>query len=276
MNEEVRARVKLTDELRLAVPGGQLFLVYQPQVKAYNGRIVGVEALVRWQHPTRGVLPPADFIAIAESSGLIVTLGEWVLREACRQGRSWIDAGFVPCTIAVNLSSAQFKVPLELERTVFAILAETGLPPTLLDLEITETVLINLTPQHEEVIRRLRSAGVRFSLDDFGTGYSSLNYLRRFSVDRIKIAREFVAELGTSREAAAIVKLVLGLSQDCGSEVIAEGVETPEQLRLLLDWGCPEVQGFYFAAPMRAAAIAPMLKAGTISPLTPGVATVAA
>jgi EAL domain-containing protein (putative c-di-GMP-specific phosphodiesterase class I) len=252
-----------------------LFLVYQPQVKAYNGRIVGVEALVRWQHPTRGILSPADFLAVADSSGLIVALGEWVLREACRQGRGWVDAGLEPGTIAVNLSSAQFKAPLELERTVFAILAETGLPPSMLDLEITETVLINLTPQHEEVIRRLRSAGVKFSLDDFGTGYSSLNYLRRFSVDRIKIAREFVAELSTSREAAAIVKLVLGLSHDCGSEVIAEGVETPEQLRLLLEWGCPEVQGFYFAAPMRAETIGPLLRAGMISPST-AVAAIAA
>ncbi len=276
MNEEVRSRVRLTDELRVAIAAGQLFLVYQPQVKANDGRIVGAEALVRWQHPRRGILSPAEFLAVAEGSGLIGPLGEWVLREACRQGRSWIDAGLEFGTIAVNLSTAQFKTPLELERSVFAALADTGFAPSMLELEITETVLINLTPQHEEVIRRLRSAGVRFSLDDFGTGYSSLNYLRRFSVDRIKIAREFVADLTTSREAAAIVKLVLGLSHDCASEVIAEGVETPEQLRLLMEWGCSEVQGFYFAAPMRAEAISPLLRAGTITPPTARSATVAA
>ena len=189
MNDEVRSRVKMTDDLRLAIAAEQLFLVYQPQVKADDGRIIGVEALVRWQHPELGALSPARFLPIAESSGLIVALGEWVLRGACRQGRSWIDAGLVPGTMAVNLPTSQFRAPLELERLVFSVLAETGLPPALLELEITETALINLTPLHEEVIRRLQSAGVRFSLDDFGTGYSSLNYLRRLSVDRSRLRR---------------------------------------------------------------------------------------
>jgi diguanylate cyclase (GGDEF)-like protein/PAS domain S-box-containing protein len=273
MNEEVRSRVTLTDELRVAIPDGQLFLVYQPQVSAKDGRIVGVEALVRWRHPVRGILAPGCFLPVAESSGLIGALGEWVLREACRQGRQWIDAGIGPGTIAVNLSTAQFKAPLELERIVFAALAETQLPIHVLELEITENTLIGLSSQHEEVIERLRRAGVRFSLDDFGTGYSSLSYLRRFSVDRIKIAQEFIAELATSTEAASIVKLILGLSRDFGSRVIAEGVETSEQLGLLQDWNCPEVQGFYFAPPMSAAAIAPLLSSGTIRPSTghPGV-----
>lgn len=188
-----------------------------------------------------------------------------MLREACPQGRSWIEIGIEPGTIAVNLSAVQLKAPLELERTVLAVLAETGFPPSSLELEITETAMISMSSQHEEVVQRLRHAGVRFSLDDFGTGYSSLNHLRRIPVDRIKIAREFIAELTTSVQAAAVVKLVLGLSQDCGSEVIAEGVETPAQLNLLLNLGCTDVQGYYFAAPMSAAAIAQILRVGTIS-----------
>ena len=186
MNKEVRSRVALTIELRQAIPKGQLFLVYQPQVRVKGGRIIGVEALVRWRHPNRGVLAPACFLPVAETSGLIGPLNEWVLREACKQGRRWLDAGIGVGPISVNLATAQFKTPLELERTVLAILAETGLPPELLDLEITETTLINLSSENGEMIQRLRRAGIRFSLDDFGTGYSSLNYLRRFSIDRIK------------------------------------------------------------------------------------------
>jgi diguanylate cyclase (GGDEF)-like protein/PAS domain S-box-containing protein len=264
MDEIVRMRVALTDELRFAITHEQLFLVYQPQVRLRTGRIVGVEALVRWHHPTRGVLQPGAFLPVAESSGLIASLGSWVLLEACRQGRRWLDAGIGPGTIAVNLSSAQFKEPLELEAAVLAVLAKTRLPAHLLELEITETTLINLSPLHGEVIQRLRRAGVRFSLDDFGTGYSALSYLRRIPIDRIKIAQEFVAEIATCAGTASIIKLILGLSRDFGSEVIAEGVETPEQLRLLQDLDCTDVQGFYFAHPMTAEAIVPMLSAGTI------------
>jgi EAL domain-containing protein (putative c-di-GMP-specific phosphodiesterase class I) len=188
------------------------------------------------------------------------------LREACRQGREWIDAGIVPGTIAVNLSTTQFKAPLELEQIVFSALVESQLPTHFLELEITENTFIGLSSQHEEVIQRLRREGVSFSLDDFGTGYSSLSYLRRFSVDRIKIAREFISGLTTSTEAASIVKLILGLSRDFGSRVIAEGVETPEQLSLLQDWECPEVQGFYFAPHMSPEAVVPLLSTGTIRP----------
>jgi predicted signal transduction protein with EAL and GGDEF domain len=264
MDETVRLRVALTDELRLAIVQGQLFLVYQPQVRLKSGRIVGVEALVRWHHPTRGVLPPGAFLPVAESSGLIAPLGHWVLLEACRQGRRWLDAGIGPGTIAVNLSSAQLKEPLELESDVLAVLAETEFPAHLLELEITETTLINLSPLHAEVIQRLRRSGVRFSLDDFGTGYSALSYLRRIPIDRIKIAHEFIAEIATCAGTASIIKLILGLSRDFGSEVIAEGVETPEQLRLLQELDCTDVQGYYFAHPMTPDALVPLLNAGTI------------
>jgi EAL domain-containing protein (putative c-di-GMP-specific phosphodiesterase class I) len=266
MNKEVQTRVNLTTELRLAIPKEQLFLVYQPQVRARGGRIIGVEALVRWRHPSRGVLKPAYFLPAAESSGLIGPISAWVLREACRQGRRWLDAGLAAGPVSVNLATAQFRAPLELEKIVFAILAETGLPPELLDLEITESTLINLSSENGEMIQRLRQAGIRFSLDDFGTGYSSLNYLRRFSIDRIKIAQEFISELAISVDAASIVKLILGLSRDFGKEAIAEGVETAEQLNLLQEWDCQNVQGFYFAPPMSAEAIGPLLSAGTISP----------
>ena len=268
MNEEVRSRVRLTDELRFAISNGELFLAYQPQVRVQGARIIGVEALVRWRHPCRGLLMPASFMPVAENSGLVGGIDLWVLREACRQGRKWIDAGIMFGTMSVNLSSAQFRVPCQLEKTILAILAETGLPPHVLELEITETTLIGLSSQHGEMIQRLRRAGVRFSLDDFGTGYSSLNYLRQFAVDRIKIAQQFISEVATSAEAASIVKMILGLSRDFDNEVIAEGVETSEQLDLLQKWDCRDVQGFYFAPPMSADAIAPLLSAGVITPPT--------
>ena len=276
MNEEVRSRVALTDELRSAISTGQLFLLYQPQVLANDGRIIGVEALVRWRHPRRGILVPKSFLPVAESSGLMVALGQWVLREACRQARQWIDAGIEPRTIAVNVSSAQFKVPFELENNVLAVLTETGLPPHLLELEITETTLIGLLPEQVTMIYRLRGRGVKISLDDFGTGYSSLNYLRRFPVDQIKIAQEFISSLATSAEAASIVKLIIDFSRVFGSVVTAEGVETPEQLSLLQDWDCQKVQGFYFAPPMSGEAIVPLLSAGTIRPSMANVAVFAA
>lgn len=188
---ELCARIKLKDELRAAIPGGQLFLVYQPQVLANSGRITGVEALVRWHHPERGVLSPKCFLPTAESSGLIVALGEWVLREACHQARAWIDEGYPADTMCVNLSPLQLEDPITFENPVQTTLQETQLPGHLLELEITETALINFTPDHMSVIQRLRAAGVRFSLDDFGTGNSSLHYLQQDPVDRIKVAREF-------------------------------------------------------------------------------------
>lgn len=228
MNEEVRSRVTLTDEL--------------------------------------GVLAPASFLPVAESSGLMDALGQWVLRKACQQGRQWIDAGIEPRTIAVNVSSAQFKAPFELENSVLAVLTETGLAPHLLELEITETTLIGLSSQQAAMIQRLRLRGVKISLDDFGTGYSALNYLRRFSVDQIKISQEFTSALVTSAETASIVKLIIDFSRALGNEVTAEGVETSEQLRFLQGLDCQKMQGFYFAAPMCGETIAPLLSAGTITP----------
>jgi diguanylate cyclase (GGDEF)-like protein/PAS domain S-box-containing protein len=250
MDKEVRTRVTLGSELRTAVAGGQLFLMYQPQVEIESGRITGLEALVRWNHPTRGLLGPGVFIPVAESTGIVVALGQWVLITACRQTKAWLDAGIEPVRVSVNVSGLQFKTPNELEANVAAAFAETGLPAKLLELELTETVLMGVSLQQNESLTRLRQEGVTIAIDDFGTGYSSLGYLIRFPVDRIKIAQDFIRDVTTVPGQAAIAKATIGLAHDLGIDVIAEGVETREQLDALKGWGCPAIQGYYFAKPL--------------------------
>ena len=250
MDKEVRTRVTLGAELRTAVTSGQLFLMYQPQVQIESGRITGLEALVRWNHPTRGVLGPGVFIPVAESTGIVVALGQWVLFAACRQTKAWLDAGIEPVRVAVNVSGLQFKTPNELEANIAAAFAETGLPARLLEIELTETVLVGVSREHGATLTRLRKAGVTIAIDDFGTGFSSLGYLIRFPVDRIKIAQDFIRDVTTMPGQAAIAKATIGLARDLGIAVIAEGVETREQLEALKGWGCPEIQGFYFAKPL--------------------------
>jgi EAL domain-containing protein (putative c-di-GMP-specific phosphodiesterase class I) len=269
MDIEVRARVTLGAELREAVAGGQLFLVYQPQVETATGRITGLEALVRWRHPRRGIVGPSEFIPVAESGGLIVALGEWVLREACRQTKAWLDAGIAPEVTAVNLSAHQFKTPGKLENDVAAILADTGLPSRYLALELTEGVLMEASRENNDVLLRLRESGLRIAIDDFGTGYSSLDYLRRFPVDQIKIDKSFIVDLATNPSNAAIVKAAIGLARELNIDVLTEGVETAEQLELLKKWGCREVQGYYFARPMPVEDVAKLLRAGRIFPGRP-------
>jgi diguanylate cyclase (GGDEF)-like protein/PAS domain S-box-containing protein len=264
MDTEVRNRVELGNELRAAIGTGQIFLAYQPQVEIDTGRIVGVEALVRWDHPRRGVVSPAEFIPAAEKNGLIVALGHWVLWEACRQAREWRDAGVAPDLIGVNLSALQFKTPMELENDIERALREAKLPRGMLELEITETVLMDASLEHNDVLVRLRASGVRLAIDDFGTGYSSLDYLRRFPMDRIKIAQNFVLDLGTKPGSAAVVKATIGLAHELGIDIIAEGVETEEQLQLLRQWGCGEAQGYLYARPLTAEQVLPLLRAGRI------------
>ena len=270
MDSEVRTRVALGHDLRDAIGSPQIFLVYQPQVDAATGRIVGVEALARWRHPTRGMVSPAEFIPAAETNGLIVALGHWVLWEACRQAGKWREAGIAPGVMAVNLSALQFKTPLELEKDVVAALAAYGLPPSMLELEITESLLMSASPANNELLLRLRASGVRLAIDDFGTGFSSLDYLRQFPMDRIKIAQNFVLELGTTAStaagSAAVVKATIGLARELGIDVIAEGVETAEQLRLVKSWRCREVQGYFFAKPLSVEDLVPLLQAGRIVP----------
>jgi diguanylate cyclase (GGDEF)-like protein/PAS domain S-box-containing protein len=264
MDAEVRTRVTLAAELRRALGGGELFLLYQPQVDLETGRVVGVEALLRWRHPRRGVLGPAEFLGAAESSGFIVALGQWVLAEVCRQGREWIDAGVAPDVVAVNVSPLQFRAPLELERCITLAVADSGLPPERLELELTETALMEATRDHSAVLGRLRGRGIRLSIDDFGTGYSSLDYLRRFPADRIKIAQSFVSGMTRYPENAAIVKAALGLTRELGLGVIAEGVECAEERDLLREWGCPQAQGNLFAEPLAVEAVRLVLQQGLI------------
>ena len=266
MDAEVRSRVSLGNDLRAAIGTPQLFLDYQPQVESATGRIVGVEALARWRHPKRGIISPSEFIPAAEKNGLIVALGHWVLWEACRQAAEWRAAGIAPGIMAVNLSALQFKTPQELENDVIAALAATGLPAHMLELEITESVLMGASQSHNDVLVQLREMGVRLAIDDFGTGYSSLDYLRRFPMDRMKIAQEFVLHLGAESGSAAVVKATIGLAHELGIDLIAEGVETEEQLRLIESWGCREVQGYYFARPMSPQTLEPLLRAGIIVP----------
>jgi diguanylate cyclase (GGDEF)-like protein len=266
MDAEVRTEFMLGAELRDAIVSDQLYLEYQPQVDIYTGQIIGVEVLVRWLHPTRGVVSPGVFIPVAEKSGLIVALGRWVMKESCRQMKEWLDAGVAPPLIAVNLSTLQFKTPRELERDIDAVLAETGVPPHMLELELTESVLMDASREHSDVLLRLRKAGFRIAIDDFGTGYSSLDYLRRFPVDRIKIAQQFMFD-PTEGAGDAIIRAAIALAHELKLDVIVEGVETAKQLYRVKSCGGREVQGYYFSKPVRAQAMTALLRKGIIPSL---------
>jgi len=264
MERNIRARVSLGYELREAIGRNELFLLYQPQVKAGTGRITGFEALVRWRHPTRGILMPGYFVPVAEATGIIGLLGHFVLWQACRQAKAWLDAGLPMPRMAVNISPTQFKTPAVLEADITAALAATGLAPRLLELELTESVLMDTSQAHNDILRRLRELGVKLALDDFGTGYSSLDYLRRFPVDRLKIAGSFTKHIESGTGDASIVRAIIALAQELKIEVIVEGVETKSQLELLERWDCGEVQGYYFARPMEANAAEALLRNGGI------------
>ncbi len=274
MDKDVRSRVMLKAELREAIDSGQLILFYQPQVNIDTNRLIGLEALVRWQHPKRGLIMPGEFIPAAEKSGLIVPLGRWVLQRACRQMKEWLDAGIAPPLIAVNLSGQQFKTPLELENDIRTILAETALPTNLLELEITESVFMEASQEHNDVLARLQKSGIRIAIDDFGTGYSSLSYLGRFPVNRIKIEQNFMLDLTATSPTAKIVKAAIRLAHELELDVIVEGVETSEQVELLRSWDCHKVQGFYFSKPLPATEIATLLRARKTLPTPPVPATV--
>ncbi|MGD1877763.1 MAG: EAL domain-containing protein [Kiloniellaceae bacterium] len=266
MDIEVRERVRLAAELREPIAQSALHLAYQPQVDSETGRIVGLEALLRWQHPRLGFVPPDKFVATAETTGQISALGHWVLETACGQVRQWLDDGLSVPGFAINVSALQFKAPEELEQDIENTLAAAGLTPDLLEIELTETALMQTSREHRETLERLRAKGYRLAIDDFGTGYSSLDYLRRLPVDRIKIDRSFIGKITSDAGDATIVKAAINIAQDFGLTVIAEGVETADQLALLHDWGCREVQGYYFAKPMPAAEVAKLLRQGVIRP----------
>jgi diguanylate cyclase (GGDEF)-like protein/PAS domain S-box-containing protein len=266
MDAEIRARLSLTRELSQALDADQLFLEYQPQLNIDTGQIVGLECLLRWQHPSRGVLAPDSFIPLAESSGLIVPLGRWVMRAACRQIHQWLDAGITPPVAGINLSGVQFKRSQQLEKDIALSLAEFGVPAWRLELELTESALMAASRGPHDVLLKLRAQGHRIVIDDFGSGYSSLDYLRRFPADRIKITQTFTSGIGRTPEGDAIVRAALALAQQFRMEVVVDGVETRAQLELLRTWGCRIVQGCYFARPADAAAITALLRAGRVSP----------
>jgi diguanylate cyclase (GGDEF)-like protein/PAS domain S-box-containing protein len=265
MDAEIRTRVNLGAELRAAIGSDQLFLLFQPEVDLASGRIVGAEALVRWRHPTRGVVGPDVFIPLAEQMGLISSLGRWVLWTAARQAKAWVDAGVVGMRMGVNVSALQFGTPAVLEADIAAVLAATGLPPNLLELELTETAVMTAF-EGGDILMRLHRSGVRIAVDDFGTGYSSLDYLRRFPASRIKIAQTFVGHLDSRAGDAAIVKATIGLARELGMATIAEGVETQAQFDLLKAWGCAEGQGYLFDRPLTASQAADRLRQGAYAP----------
>ena len=225
---------------------------FQPQVSLENGRVVGVEALLRWTHPELGEIVPADFIPVAEDSGMILPIGEWVLRSAVRQMREWLDRGMSPLVMAVNLSAIQFR-QANLPQLVSQILDEAGLPPGLLELELTEGVAMENPLEAIAVMNDLYRRGVRMSIDDFGTGYSSLSYLKRFKVYKLKIDKSFVRDISRDPEDEAIVEAIIGLAESLGMQTIAEGVETNEQSAFLRAKGCHEGQGYLYSRPMPAA-----------------------
>jgi len=248
LNVGIQDAVVLEAELRAAVEADQFVLHYQPQIDLHSGRIVGAEALMRWQHPTRGLLLPAQFLPAAEESGLIIAMNTWALREACAQGAAWAHDG-LSLRVGVNLTSLQFRKQ-DISQLIRQSLEDTGLAASALELELTEGVLIQNAESAASKIAELRDLGIRFAIDDFGTGYSSLNYLKIFRVNRLKIDRSFIRNLETSPGDTAIVRAITNLGHDLGLEVTAEGVETPEQLEAVRGLGCDEVQGFHFARPM--------------------------
>ena len=248
MNILAQKQLTMEQELRHAVTRNQLCLHFQPQIAIRTGKVVGLEALVRWQHPDNGMVSPGEFIPLSESTGLIVPIGEWVLKEACEQNKRWLKQG-LRMVVAVNISARQFQHPKFLEM-VLGILNETGLPPEHLELEITESVLVGDVQQSVRILQVLRNHGVHLSIDDFGTGYSSLNYLKSFPLNNLKVDQSFVRSMPTSPQDAAIAQTIISLGHKMDMQVIAEGVETQTHLDQLASYSCDVIQGFMFARPM--------------------------
>ena len=261
MNVRASERQFIETGLRVALERNELSLHYQPKIDLGSGVIAGVEALLRWKHPERGFIPPAQFIPVAEDTDLILPIGQWVLREACRQSREWLDAGFAPVPMAVNISAVEFRGK-DFVENVRTALQQSKLDPHCLELELTESVLMKHAESTVSMLKALKAIGVQLTIDDFGTGYSSLSYLRQFPIDSLKVDQSFVHEISSLRDDAAIVSAVISMGNSLKKRVIAEGVETREQLDFLTAEGCEEAQGYYFNRPMVAVQFAKLLEAG--------------
>lgn len=259
MNAQVMERLTLENSLRVALDRKELFLVYQPQVDIATGRITGLEALLRWQQPDLGLVPPDKFIRVAENSGLIVPIGEWVLRTACAQARKWQDEGLLAVPVAVNTSAVQFRQE-GFHDLVRRVLLETGLAPQYLDLELTESLLLSNADVVFSVLRELKTMGLKLSIDDFGTGYSSLSYLKQFPVSKLKIDRSFVQDVAVNPDDAAITAAIISMAKSLNLRVIAEGVENEAQMSFLRAHQCDEIQGYYFSEPLTVDKVADKLR----------------
>ncbi|HXN98048.1 MAG TPA: EAL domain-containing protein [Candidatus Acidoferrales bacterium] len=261
MNVRAVERQSIEESLRRALERQEFALQYQPIIDLRAGEITGAEALIRWTHPTRGPVPPAQFIPVAEDCGLILPIGNWVLREACKQAQAWIKAGLPLVTMAVNISAIEFRDEHFLEGA-FAILEETGLDPRSLELELTESVLMRRVESTESILKALRKKGVQIAVDDFGTGYSSLSYLRKFPIDALKIDQSFVRQITTAPDETTIVTAVISMGRSLKLRVVAEGVETQEELAFLQAHQCDEAQGYFFSRPLLPEQFAKLLKSG--------------
>jgi diguanylate cyclase (GGDEF)-like protein len=251
MSARTQNEVRLESDLHAAVTQQQFELHYQPKVDTASGCVFSAEALVRWRHPERGLVPPAEFIPLAEECGLIGAIGEWVIREACRQARAWQKAGLAPLRVAVNLSASQFRAG-ELVETIRRALADAELEPGFLEVELTESAVMSDPEESIKILEQLSRMGVILSVDDFGTGYSSMSYLRRFPIDKLKIDRSFITEVMDRPDDASIVRAIVSLAHSLRLKVVAEGVESPSQLEFLAALGCDQYQGYHFSPPLPA------------------------
>ncbi|MGD8572924.1 MAG: EAL domain-containing protein, partial [Gammaproteobacteria bacterium] len=249
MNIAVSERMMMINDLRHAVQRQEFILYYQPKLSAAHHTVIGMEALLRWNHPQSGIIMPAQFIPLLEETGLIIPIGKWVLHTACEKNQAWIQAGLPPVPISVNISARQFN-QRHLVSTVADVLEETGLAPHYLELEITESALLENANSACDTLQELHNLGVQLAIDDFGIGYSSLHYLKQFPINTLKMDRTFIKGIVADADAAAIVDAIIGLGHSLRLKVVAEGVETENQLSYLQSYGCDEVQGFYFSCPI--------------------------
>jgi EAL domain-containing protein (putative c-di-GMP-specific phosphodiesterase class I) len=268
MNTQAVERQSIEARLRTPVERQEFSLHYQPKINLRTGKITGAEALIRWTHPTRGQVAPAQFIPVAEDCGLILPISDWVLREACRQARAWIDAGLLLGTMAVNISAIEFRDENFIDR-IFVVPSDTGLDPRSLELELTESVLMKHAESTEFILKSLRASGVRLAIDDFGTGYSSLSYLKKFPINTLKIDQSFIREITATPDETNIVSAVIAMGRSLKLLVVAEGVETEDEMVFLQAHECEEAQGYYFSKPLPPQQFASLLETGISDSIFP-------